>query len=143
MKIDMLETVTDADIDALNHLLPQLSTSFQALQRSDVERILAESATTVLVARDDDGAMLGTLTLVVFSIPTGVRAWIEDVVVDEGARGQHVGEQLVAAALTVAREKGAVTVDLTSRPSRVAAHRLYEKMGFATRDTNVFRRNLN
>jgi ribosomal protein S18 acetylase RimI-like enzyme len=79
------------------------------------------------------------LTLVVFRIPTGVRAWIEDVVVDESARGHGVGEALNRAALDGARRKGAKTVDLTSRPSRAAANRLYQRLGFVARETNVYR----
>jgi len=77
--------------------------------------------------------------LVTFRIPTGIRAWIEDVVVDESARGHGVGEALNQAAIQEARQKGAVTVDLTSRPSREAANRLYQRIGFVQRDTNVYR----
>ncbi|MEY4373004.1 MAG: hypothetical protein RL219_1773, partial [Actinomycetota bacterium] len=83
--------------------------------------------------------IVGTLTLVVFRIPTGVRAWIEDVVVDNAARGHGVGELLNVRALEVARSKGAKTVDLTSRPSREAANRLYQRIGFQPRETNVYR----
>ena len=83
--------------------------------------------------------ILGTLTLVVFRIPTGVRAWIEDVVVDGSARGHGVGDELNRVALELARSKGAKTVDLTSRPSREAANRLYQRIGFQPRDTNVYR----
>ena len=82
---------------------------------------------------------VGTLTLVVFRIPTGVRAWIEDVVVDDAARGHGVGEALNQFALDLARGKGAKTVDLTSRPSREAANRLYQRIGFQPRETNVYR----
>ncbi len=89
-----------------------------------------------------DGDIVGSLTLVVFRIPTGVRAWIEDVVVDESARGHGVGEALNREALRVAREHGAITVDLTSRPSREAANRLYQRLGFTERNTNVYRYDL-
>jgi ribosomal protein S18 acetylase RimI-like enzyme len=92
-----------------------------------------------LVARGEDQRVVGTLTLVLYYIPTGVRAVIEDVVVDEAARGQGVGEALTRAALEVAAAKGARTVDLTSRPSRQAANRLYERLGFQRRETNVWR----
>jgi ribosomal protein S18 acetylase RimI-like enzyme len=95
-------------------------------------------STDVLVARVD-GRIAGTLTLVVFRIPTGVRAWIEDVVVDDSARGHGVGEALNNTAIDRAREKGAKTVDLTSRPSREAANRLYQRIGFEARETNVYR----
>ena len=95
-------------------------------------------ATTLFVARDG-AEVVGMLTLALFAIPTGVRAWIEDVVVDEGARGRGAGEALVAAAIESARARGARTVDLTSRRSREAAHHLYERMGFEVRDTSVYR----
>ena len=77
--------------------------------------------------------------MVLFRIPTGVRAMIEDVVVDEALRGRGIGEALSREALKVARENGARTVDLTSRPSREAANRLYQRIGFKLRDTNVYR----
>ena len=95
--------------------------------------------THLLVARDDAGRIVGTLTLVVFRIPTGLRAWIEDVVVDESARGQGTGEALTREALRIAADLGARTVDLTSRPTREAANRLYRRLGFELRDTNVWR----
>jgi len=93
----------------------------------------------IAVDREADDRILGSLTLAWFRIPTGVRAWIEDVVVDEEARGHGVGELLNRAALDRARELGAKTVDLTSRPSREAANRLYQRIGFVARDTNVYR----
>jgi ribosomal protein S18 acetylase RimI-like enzyme len=98
-------------------------------------------ASTVLLARDE-GQIIGTLTLAMFPIPTGVRAWIEDVIVDEAARGKQVGEALTLAALSLARRAGARTVDLTTRPSRVAAGRLYERVGFERRDSRLYRYNL-
>ena len=85
------------------------------------------------------GPIVGMLTLVTFRLPTGVRAWIEDVVVDSGSRGQGVGEALTQAAIELATARGAQTVDLTSRPSREAANRLYRRMGFEPRETNVYR----
>ena len=86
-----------------------------------------------------DGVIVGSLTLVVFHIPTGIRAWIEDVVVDSDARGKGVGEVLNKFALDEAKRQGATTVDLTSRPSREAANRLYQRIGFKARETNVYR----
>ena len=100
--------------------------------------MIGSPASEVLVARVD-GRIAGTLTLVVFRIPTGVRAWIEDVVVDDTARGHGVGDALNRFALALARERGAKTVDLTSRPSREAANRLYQRLGFLARETNVYR----
>jgi len=99
---------------------------------------VADPATTLLVAREE-GRMLGMLTLAVFRVPTGVRAWIEDVVVDDGSRGAGVASALVRAALEQADRQGARTVDLTSRPEREAANRLYVRLGFERRETNVYR----
>ncbi len=131
-------SVDDALVDAVNALLPQLSSRPTPLTRAELDAVARSEATTLFVARDD-GAVVGMLTLAAFTIPTGVRAWIEDVVVDERARGRGVGEALVAAAIESAGARGARTVDLTSRRNREAAHRLYEKMGFETRDTSVYR----
>ena len=86
-----------------------------------------------------DGRIVGSLTLATFRIPTGVRAWIEDVVVDSEARGHGVGEALNLAAIAEAKMREAITVELTSRPSREAANRLYQRLGFVARDTNVYR----
>ena len=86
--------------------------------------------------------VVGMLTLAIFMLPTGVRAWIEDVVVDDEARGAGVASALVAAALERAQQEGARTVDLTSRPDREAANRLYVRLGFERRETNVYRRTL-
>jgi ribosomal protein S18 acetylase RimI-like enzyme len=93
---------------------------------------------TVFIARSD-GAVVGSLTLVVFRIPTGLRAWIEDVVVDEAARGLGIGEALNRAAIRKTNDMGCRTLDLTSRPSRVAANKLYQKLGFKARETNIYR----
>jgi len=107
--------------------------------REDLEEIVSSSTGTILVARNDDGSIIGSLTLVLFRTPTGARAWIEDVVVDQAARGQGAGEALVEEAIRLAAESGVRTVDLTSRPSREAANALYEKVGFRARETNVYR----
>ena len=123
----------------VERLVRQLSRSSPAPSPDDLEEIVGSPACHLLLARDADGAVLGMLTLVVFRIPTGVRAWIEDVVVDEDARGQGVGAELNRAAIGLAGELGARTVDLTSRPSREAANRLYQRLGFVARETNVYR----
>jgi ribosomal protein S18 acetylase RimI-like enzyme len=125
--------------DALTRLVPQLSTSNPPPSLADVEAMLASDAITQFVARDDSGAIIGVSTLAVFPIPTAKRAWIEDVIVDESARGQGVGEALTQAMIDAARELGCKTVELTSRPSREAANRLYQRIGFTQRETNVYR----
>lgn len=130
--------VTEEIIASFALLIPQLSSSNPAPDRERLQDIVSHQATTLLLARLD-GRIVGSLTLAVFPIPTGIRAWIEDVVVDESARGHGVGEALNRHALDLARRLGAITVELTSRPSREAANRLYTRMGFETRDTNVYR----
>jgi ribosomal protein S18 acetylase RimI-like enzyme len=142
--------VTEELVNAVAHLVPQLSSSSSAPGLRELADIVAGPATVLLVARDgsqeprpgaeaSDGPIVGMLTLVTFRIPTGVRAWVEDVVVDGSARGRGAGEALVQAALELAAARGAQTVDLTSRPSREAANRLYQRVGFEQRQTNVYR----
>jgi ribosomal protein S18 acetylase RimI-like enzyme len=134
--------VDDELVEAFLRLIPQLSSSSAPTSRDQLAAITASEATVLFVARDGRGRIVGSLTLAVFSIPTGVRAWIEDVVVDDAARGAGIGEELVGAAIERARTAGARTVDLTSRPSREAANRLYLRVGFESRSTNVYRRTL-
>jgi ribosomal protein S18 acetylase RimI-like enzyme len=138
VQIEVLTEVTDDVAAAFARLLPQLSRSAAPLSRAALADIAAHQANTVLVARDGD-AIIGTLTLVMAPIPTGLRAHIDDVVVDSSARGKGVGEALTLAAIRIADEAGARTVDLTSRPSREAANRLYQRLGFELRDSNVYR----
>ena len=134
----MLHEVTDEVVEAFGVLLPQLSRSAPPASRAVLERVTSSAATTLLIARSD-GKIAGTLSLVMFPIPTGLRAWIEDVIVDGAARGQGIGEVLTFEALRIAEEAGARTVDLTSRPAREAAGRLYERVGFQSRSTRMFR----
>jgi ribosomal protein S18 acetylase RimI-like enzyme len=135
--------VTPALIEAFSRLVPQLSKSNPPPTAAELALIVESPASILLIAVDpDDGAILGSMTLAWFRIPTGVRAWIEDVVVDEAARGRGVGEALNREALDRARALGAKTVDLTSRPSREAANRLYQRLGFEPRETNVYRYSL-
>jgi ribosomal protein S18 acetylase RimI-like enzyme len=121
------------------HLLPQLSRSSAPPDVAELTELVASPATTLFAATTDDGTMVGMLTLALFRIPTGVRAWIEDVVVDDAVRGSGAATGLTQAALDAARAAGARTVDLTSRPSREAANRLYQRIGFEARETNVYR----
>jgi ribosomal protein S18 acetylase RimI-like enzyme len=132
-------TVSDELVAAFARLMPQLSSSASPPTREHLEEIIACPASTMLVARDDSGTIVGSLTLAHFRTPSGARAWIEDVVVDESVRGRGIGAALVAEAVRLAEELGARTVDLTSRPSRHAANSLYEKAGFLARETNVYR----
>lgn len=139
--VDIASEATEELVDAFARLIPQLSKSSPPPSVVELREMIAASSTDVLVARSA-GSIVGTLTLVVFRIPTGLRAWIEDVVVDDAARGLGVGEALNRFALDRAKERGAKTVDLTSRPSREAANRLYQRIGFTLRETNVYRYDL-
>ena len=141
MEICEVTVVTEEIVEAFARLIPQLSSSSPAPSQEKIQQIASAEACTLFIARDPQagGRILGTLTLVTFPIPTGIRSWIEDVVVDGEARGKGAGELLTRAALQKAKELGAKTVDLTSRPSREAANRLYQRVGFKLRETNNYR----
>ena len=141
VRVEVATEVTPQLVDAFTRLIPQLSKSSPPPTSGELAEMVLSEASDVLVAYEGD-QILGTLTLVVFRIPTGVRAWIEDVVVDEAGRGKGVGEALNRRALEIARSKGAKTVDLTSRPSREAANRLYQRIGFVERQTIGYRYDL-
>ena len=138
-----IETAAEATpevVDAIARMLPLLSSSAPAPNSEEIGEIVRSPATRLLLARDGAGGpIVGTLTLALFRIPTAVRAWIEDVIVAEEARGRGCGEALTRAALASAADAGARTVELTSRPSRDSANRLYQRLGFTKRDTNVYR----
>jgi ribosomal protein S18 acetylase RimI-like enzyme len=139
VRIEELTAVDDGVVAAFERLIPQLSSSNPAPTREALERIVASEASALLVAREADGTIVGTTTLVTFPIPTATRAWIEDVVVDEAASGRGISYDLTRHALDLARQAGCGTVDLTSRPSREAANHVYRKLGFEQRSTNVYR----
>ena len=138
ISVAIAEHVDDELVSALGKLIPQLSTSSPPPTRTQLEEVIASPTTTLFVARIEN-RIVGALTLAIFQIPTGLRAWIEDVVVDSETRGAGVGEALNRAALDMASRRGALTVDLTSRPSRADANRLYLRLGFDLRETNVYR----
>jgi len=142
VKVEIATTLTPAIVDAVARLMPQLSSSSPPPTTADLSDVVASPATDLFIAIVDGGTIVGTATLATFRIPTGMRAWIEDVVVDDAARGAGVGHALTTAMLDRARELGCVTVELTSRPSREAANRLYRRAGFVARDTNVYRYDL-
>lgn len=140
--ISQLKVVTQNDYEDFTALIPQLSSSAKIPSMAQMQEIADND--TLLVARDSEAGerIVGSLTLVTFRIPTGVRSWIEDVVVETNNRGKGIGELLTRAAMDKARELGAKTVDLTSRPSREAANRLYQRVGFNLRQTNLYRFNI-
>ncbi len=152
MSVERVTQATNELTESINRLLPQLSESASALSLQQVQDLLAQKGVHLFIYQnkrdipvdaiyqvDTIQQILGMLTLVTFEIPTGSRAWIEDVVVDTKARGQGIGAQLVQAATDWALQLGCQTVDLTSRPSRAAANRLYQRQGFQPRNTNVYR----
>ncbi|GER80344.1 MAG: GNAT family N-acetyltransferase [Anaerolineales bacterium] len=133
-RVELISAATDELLDALARLIPQLKISSPRLTRDVLTALVSSDASTLLAARDDSGQIVGALTLVVYRAPTGVRARIEDVVVDEAARGRGIAVELVRRALEIARQKGADGVALTSNPRRESANRLYQKVG----DERVF-----
>lgn len=139
MGVERIEVVSPELLEAINEMIPQLSRSTPPLSVEDVERVVDQQGVFLFGYRTEEGKLVGMLTLATFIIPTGVRAWIEDVVVLESARGHGAGQKLVEAAVDYAAQIGARTVDLTSRPSREAANRLYVRCGFNKRETNVYR----
>jgi ribosomal protein S18 acetylase RimI-like enzyme len=140
VQIEIASEATDELRDALAHLLPQLSSS--PPPTLDELRLITDNPESVLFVARLEGRIVGSLTLIFYRIPTGLKSWIEDVVVDESARGHGIGELLNRAALDEARRRGAKAVSLTSRPSREAANRLYQRIGFESRPTNVYRYDL-
>lgn len=133
--------ISDEVMDAMAHLIPQLTANSPSPKRSHIEGIINSPNSILFAARSGDGTgqIIGFLTLAVYSIPTGIVGWIEDVVVDAEARGQGAGEALTRAALDRAQVMCAKSVSLTSRPSREAANRLYQRVGFARPETNFYR----
>ena len=138
VQVEIIREASQEMVDAFRRLLPQLSSTAEPLDYDAVDRLVRCEASNLLVARLE-GEVVGTLTLVLFPVPSGLRARVEDVVVDSAARGQGVGAALIRHALRLAQGAGARTVDLTSRPDRAAANRLYERIGFRARDSTVYR----
>ena len=138
MEVVEIREFTAEVVNVLQRLLPQLSQSAAPPSLELTRKIVESDSSHLLLAREGN-SILGMLTLVIFPIPSGVRAWIEDVVVDEAGRGRGVGELLNRFAIELAKQEGARTVDLTSRSSREAANRLYQRIGFQPRATNIYR----
>lgn len=137
-RITVLQGVDSNVLSGFRYLIPQLGKQAPVLDADHLKRVIANPSNVILAA-DSDGRLIGLLTLVLVDLPTGITARLEDVVVDSEARGQGIGLALVRRAVDIAADRGASQVDLTSRPSRTAAHRLYDKAGFHRRETHVFR----
>ena len=138
--IEEVAEVTDELVAALGQLLPQLSTSVPMPGRSELEEMVASPQIALFIARDpeQDGEIVGTAALAMYRTLTGLHAWIEDVVVEEGTRGKGFGAALTQACIQYAARAGAHGVNLTSRPARQAANRLYQRIGFIQRETSVY-----
>ena len=136
-----IELVTQADEElyqAFQRLVPQLTDNNPPPSLNDLADLVRDASSTLMVARDDHGKIFGALTLTVYRVPTGIRSIIEDVIVDNSARGQGIGDALMKYAINLAREKGAQNIALTSNPMREAANRLYLRVGFKKRETNAY-----
>lgn len=140
MFIARATTVTDELVEAFERLIPQLKLSVPPLSRREIEALVSSVSSILLVARFPDSLapIAGILTLVIYRVPTGIRARVEDVVVDEVLRGKGIAEALMRHALQMAREAGADGVALTSNPRREAANRLYQRLGFKPWQTNLY-----
>jgi len=142
MQIEIVTKVDDELYQAFQRLIPQLTTNNPPPSLNDLTALVRDSASTLIIARSEENKIIGALTLIVYRVPTGIRSIIEDVIVDKSARGQGVGEALMKRAIEVAREKGAGNISLTSNAMREAANRLYLRMGFKKRETNVYQMKL-
>lgn len=139
MKIKIVRRFSPRILKAVNRLLPQLDQNSELMTEDRFRSILLSGSTHFFIAETEDKEIAGMLSAVVYKIPTGTKFWIEDVVVDEAYRGKGIGKTLMINAIDFAKSKGAKSVDLTSKPDRVAANRLYRELGFLLRETNVYR----
>ena len=138
INITLVSEPSEKPLIAVNALIGQLSQTAKPITMTEFSQIISSTSTFLYLA-EEEGRYWGMLSLVIFRIPTGLRAWVEDVVVDKDARGKGIGKALSEYALMEANRMGVLSVDLTSRPSRVAANQLYQKVGFQLRQTNVYR----
>ena len=138
MQIDIVREVDEELHLAFQRLVPQLTHNNPPPSLDDLSALVRNSSSTLMVARTDSGKIVGALTLIIYRVPTGIRSIIEDVVVDNAARGHGIGEALLRHAIQLAREKGANNISLTSNPMREEANRLYTRVGFRIRATNSY-----
>jgi ribosomal protein S18 acetylase RimI-like enzyme len=142
MQIEIVTEASEELYDAFQRLVPQLTHNNPPPSPDDLAALVRDAASTLMVARDGSGKIVGALTLSVYRVPTGIRSIIEDVIVDGSARGQGIGEALMKYAIDLARQKGAKNISLTSNPLRLAANRLYLRVGFKKRETNAYQMKL-
>lgn len=142
MQIEIATRADDELYEAFQRLVPQLTQNNPSPTQEELSALINEPSSTLMIARNESGQIIGALNLTVYRVPTGIRSIIEDVIVDVSARGQGVGEALMQRAIETAKEKGASNIALTSNPLRVAANALYIKMGFKKRETNAYQMKL-
>jgi ribosomal protein S18 acetylase RimI-like enzyme len=142
MKIKEVTRYSIRTYNAVLELLPQLDPDATSLTEMHFKEIVKSKSTHLFVAELNNKKIAGMLTIGTYEIPTGIKVWIEDVVVDESQRGKGVGRELTLFAIDFAKSKGYKAIELTSRPSRIAANQLYQNLGFILRETNVYRYNL-
>ena len=136
MRVERITEATQELVETIERLLPQLTEARTPPTLAQLQDVVSNQ--TLLVARDDDGRIMGTLTFVLYRVASGVKGRIEDVIVDEAARGQGVGETLVREGMRLANEAGVLMLELTSMPYRSSANRLYKRLGFIRKPTNVY-----
>lgn len=139
MHIERITDMNESVALAFEILMPQLTGKNEYPSYEDLKKVIDSKNVHLCFAYDSDGNVIGTITLAFLRIPTGLKAWIEDVIVDDKARGKGVGTAMIWHAIQIAREKGVAKVDLTSHPKRIAANKLYQKLGFEKRESNVYR----
>ncbi len=138
MQIERITRVDQSLVHTFKKLMPQLTGNEDYPSLEELEKVIETGDNSIFVVKEE-GKIIGTLTLAFYRVPSGLKAWVEDVIVDESARGKGVATALIEHALQVAREKGALKVGLTSLPRRIAANRLYQKIGFEKRESNMYR----
>ena len=140
MHIGKVSEATEELYEALQRLVPQLGAHKLPPTFEELSQLINSESSTLLVARasTEDDPIVGVLCLTIYHVPTGLRSIIEDVIVDERARGQGIGKALVRLAIDLARAAGAEGVSLTSNPRREAANKLYQSLGFELRKTNPY-----
>ncbi|MBI5826057.1 MAG: GNAT family N-acetyltransferase [Chloroflexi bacterium] len=138
MHIEIVTTADEELYEAFQRLVPQLTNNNPPPSLDDLTALVRETSSTLIIARNENNDILGALTLAIYRVPTGIRSVIEDVIVDISVRGEGVGEALMLRGIELAREKGAGNISLTSNPMRVAANKLYLRVGFVQRETNAY-----
>ena len=139
MEIKKISRFSERAFEAVSRLLPQLSPDASILTRQYFKSILASESIHFFIAEIDNRQIAGMLTIAAYKTPSGIKVWIEDVVVDESQRGRGIGKELMVFAIDYSKTMGAKDIRLTSRPSRIAANELYLKLGFKKYETNFYR----